>query len=245
MDKAKSDQKIELKAEKRTVFGKKLKKLRRDGLLPANIYGENFASQAVTIPAIDFYKTFKKAGETHIVYLTVKGENQALPVLIHNVQRHPVNHNILHFDLRKVDLQKKLETEVPIKLVGESDAIVQKKGVLQTISDSVVIEALPQHIPSAIEVDITVLKEVNDEVKVKDLKTSAEFAFKEDPEKTIVRITEHKEEETAPQIEAVAPEITGEKPAKGEAVAEGEAAPAEEKAAEAAEKKAEEPAKES
>lgn len=210
-----------LEVKKREVFGKKLSAMRAQGLLPANIFGENFTSQAVVIAVKDFMKVFKKAGETQMITLTLDGKE--LPVLIKNVQRHPVSQLLLHVDLRKVDLTKKIETEVPIKLVGESPAVAQNKGVLLTIAESVMVEALPQAIPSAIEIDIAVLKELNDEIKVKDLKTSADYVFKDNPEKPIVRISAHKEETVETQV--VAPEtveVTTEK--KEEPAAEAEPA---------------------
>lgn len=219
-----TDQKITLVAKKREVFGKKLKALRKIGVLPANIYGEGFTSRAITVGKIDFNRLLKKAGETHVVYTAIGDEAEEIPVLIHAVQRHPVSNSILHIDLRKVDLKKKLETEVPVKIIGESEAVTQSKGDMQTLFDSVLVEALPEKIPSEIEIDITVLKEVNDEIKVKDIKATDDFTVKDDPEKVLVRITEHKEEELTPQTEAVETEITEEKPVE---TAEGEAAPTE------------------
>lgn len=193
---------LTLAVKKREVFGKKLNAVRGQGLLPANIFGEQFASQAIVFPFKEFIKVFKKAGETQIVML--KLGDQDIPALIKNVQRHPVSHLLLHVDFRKVDLTKKIETEVPIKLMGESEAVAQNKGVLLTLAESVMVEALPTLIPLAIEIDITTLKELNDEIKVKNLKTNADYLFKSDPEKIIVRISAHKEESIETQV--VAPE---------------------------------------
>lgn len=217
-----------LNATKRTELGKKVKKLRTEGKIPANIYGEGFTSQAVTVEGPLFQKLFKKAGETQIVYVTVEGAKEALPVLIHNVQYHPLSHQMLHADLRKVDLTKKIETEVPVQIIGESEAVISKNGVLQTLSDTVLVEALPDHIPHEIVIDISILKEINDEIKIKDLKVSGDYVFKDDIEKSIVRITEHKEEEVTPQTEAPETEITEQK-AEGEEATEGEEAKTETK----------------
>ncbi len=209
---------LTLVVKKREIFGKKLKAVRAQNKLPANIFGENFTSQAVTVAFKDFIKVFKKAGETQIVTLTL--DNQKLPILIKNVQYHPVSRLILHIDLRKVDLTKKIETEVPIKLIGESPAVGQNKGVLLTLAESVMVEALPQAIPTAIEVNITHLKELNDEIKVKDLPTSADYVFKDDAEKVIVRISEHKEESIETQV--VAPETVEVTTEKKDEAEEGE-----------------------
>ncbi|OGK21712.1 hypothetical protein A3C23_00055 [Candidatus Roizmanbacteria bacterium RIFCSPHIGHO2_02_FULL_37_13b] len=217
---SKKEHEFELSVAKREIFGKKLNKIRKSGLIPANIYGEGFKSQAVSINQIAFHKTFKKAKETQVVYLKIDNSKDNIPVLIHNVQHHPIDNKVIHIDFRKVDLQKKIETEVPVKFIGESEAVSQKKGVFQTISDTLLVEALPDKIPSQIEVDISNLKEVNDQIQVKSLKISTDYVFKEDPEKTIVRITEHKEEEIAPQTEAPTTEVTEQK----EEVVEGEVA---------------------
>ncbi len=203
-------EKILLNVDERKVFGKKLKQIRKQGILPANIYGEAFESTAVQLPVKDFLKTYKKAGETQIVYITYK--NDELPVLIQNLQDHPLTGDFLHVDFRKVNLKKKIQTEVPISLIGESEAVIQSKGILLNISDSVNVEALPEDIPSEIEVDISVLKELDDEVKVSDLKINGNFLVIDEPEKVIVRITEHKEESTETEITTPdAVEITSEK----------------------------------
>lgn len=234
-----SEVKQHLDAKKRDVFGKKLKRFRKDGAVPANIYGPGFKSQAISIVWKDFNKTYRIAQETGIVYL--KLEKQEVPVLIKNVQRHPVTSGILHVDFRKVDLSKNIETEVPLKIVGESPAVVQKGGVLLTHTDHIKLEALPENIPHEIEIDISNLTEVGSEIKVSDLKRSDKYTIKEDAEKLVLAITEHKEESLEPETAAAEPEVITEK-AEGETLegeAPEEAAEGEKKAAPAQEEKKE------
>lgn len=209
MKKQKKETVYTLDSQKREVFGKKLKSLRKRGKIPGNIYGENFKSQAIDFDSHEFNKLFRKTGETQLI--TLKLADTTVPVLVHEVQKHPISDQILHVEFRKVDLLKKIETEVPISLVGESPAVMQNKGVLLTPTESVLIEALPDHIPQKIEVDISGLNEVGDEIKVSNLKVSSEYEFKDDPEKILVSIIEHKEEEVTPQVEAVETEITEQK----------------------------------
>lgn len=219
-----SKDKIKLTVQKRTVFGKKLKKLRKQGQLPANIFGEDIKSQAVVLPVKEFLQAYRKIGETQIVYLLL-GNKEELPVLIQNVQRHPATDLLVHADFRKVNLKKKVETEVPIKFVGQSEAVSQNKGILLTITESLRVEALPGAIPSVIEVDTSVLKELDDEIKVRDIKILGDYVIKENPEKTVVRITAHKKETVETQV--VAPEtveVITEKKVEGEVPAEGEKA---------------------
>lgn len=222
LKKAGDKDKIQLIVQKRNVFGKKLKGLRKQGKLPANIFGEDIKSQAVVLSVKEFLKAYRKTGQTQIVYLQLDSKGE-LPVLIQNVQYHPVTDFLLHADFRKVDLAKKIETEVPVKFIGKSEAVTQNKGILLTMSELLRIEALPGAIPNLIEVDISSLKELNDEIKVKDIKIVGDYVIKESSEKTIVRITVHKEETVETQVLAPeAVEVTTEKKVEGEAPVEGE-----------------------
>lgn len=205
------ESKLLLNVTERKVFGKKLKKVRREGNVPANIFGQDFKSQSVSAQIKDFTKVYKVAQETGVVYLNL--DKKELPVLIKNVQIHPVNDTILHVDFRKIDLKQKIQTEVPIKVIGNSEAVSIKGGVLLTQSENLLIEALPTDIPHEIEIDITSIKELGQEVKVSNLPKSDKYEVKDDPNKVIVSVVQHKEEEILPQTApAVAPEVITAKP---------------------------------
>jgi len=211
--------KTELVVKKRDVFGKKLKALRADGKLPGNIYGKDFESTAVSLDSHDFSKIFKKVGETQVLYVDL--DKKEIPVMVGNVQIHPVTGHFLHVDFKKVDLKKKIEAQVPVNIVGEPEAVHQHIGELHTLIDTLTIEALPSDMPQEIEIDVTGLKEVDDQITVSDLKKSGDFAFMDEPDTVIVKIAEHKEESIEPEVPAEA--------AEGEASAEGEAPADEEK----------------
>ncbi len=213
MKKTASSEKLTLQVQPRTVFGKKLRKLRHEGLIPANIFGPKFKSTSVSIQFKDFVKTYKVAKETGIVYLAL--DKESIPVLIKHVQRHPVTDGVLHVDFRKVDLKKKIQTEVPVKTTGVSEAVTQKAGVLLTLSETLLVEALPQDIPQAIEVDISSIKELGQEIKVADLSKSAVYEIKTPVEKVVVSVVQHKEESVTPETTATAPEVIGEVPVEG------------------------------
>lgn len=200
-----SSEKVSLKVESRQVFGKKLTKIRRQGFVPGNIYGPDFKSQSVSVLQKDFLKTYKKVGETGVIYLSLDKDN--IPVLIKMIQKHPVSGFLLHIDFRKIDLSKKISTAVPVKTIGISEAVSQKGGVLLIQSDALLIEALPEDIPSYIEVDISVIKEIGQEIKVADLKKSDKFEIKTPVEKVIVAVIAHKEESITPETAVAAPEI--------------------------------------
>ncbi len=213
MKKTVASEKLVLKVTPRAIFGKKLKKMRHEGLVPANVFGPEFKSVSVSVPFKDFAKTYKTAKETGVIYLSLNKEE--VPVLIKQVQRHPVTDDILHVDFRKVDLKKKIQTEVPVKTTGVSEAVAQKSGVLLTLSETLLVEALPQDIPQAIEVDISSIKELGQEIKVADLPKSTAYEIKTPVEKVVVSVVEHKEESVTPETTAAAPEVIGEAPVEG------------------------------
>lgn len=223
--------KITLQATPRTVFGKSVRKIRKDGTIPGNIFGKDFKSQAILLNPKDFHTAYKQTGETGLMYVEMDGKS--IPTLIADIQYHPSADSILHVDLRKVDLTVKTEAEVPVKFIGESVAVAQKNGVLIHQMDHITVEALPADIPHTIEVDISALAEIGDEIKVSSLPKSATYEIKDDPEKTIVSVTEHVEEVIEVQTTTEAPEILTAKPdEEGAEGTEAGAAPAAEPAKE-------------
>jgi len=198
-------EKLLLKVEKRTLFGKKLKKSRQEGKIPANIFGSNYQTQAVFVNFKDFFSVYKKAKETGVVYLVL--DKEEVPVLIQNPQFHPVSDQLLHVEFRKIDLTKTVQTMVPTKVIGISPAVQEKQGVLLTHLNELKVEAKPEQIPNIIEVDISILKEINQEIRVKDLPKSENYQIIDEPEKVIISVTVHKEEDITPQTTIQTPEI--------------------------------------
>ena len=94
-------------------------------MVPGNIYGPDFKSKSVSVVYKDLIKTYKLVGETGVVYLNLDKEN--IPVLIKSIQKHPLSSSLLHIDFRKIDLTKKIETNVPVKTTGISEAVSQKQ----------------------------------------------------------------------------------------------------------------------
>lgn len=209
--------KLTLKVTLRTVFGKKLKKLRYTGVIPANIFGPDYKSKSITVPFKEFIHTYKTAKETGVIYLSL--DKEEVPVLIKSVQHHPVTNAILHVDFRKIDLKKKVQTEVPVVTTGVSEAIAQKGGILLTQTALLLVEALPEEIPQKIEIDISSLKELGSEIKVSDLPKSPKYEIKTLADKVVVSVVAHKEESTVAETTAATPEVLTE--AKPEEGAEG------------------------
>ncbi|HUD20029.1 MAG TPA: 50S ribosomal protein L25 [Patescibacteria group bacterium] len=234
--------KYTLTGEKRELVGKKVKHLRREGKLPATIYGKKIKSASISISTDAFHKVYEEAGETGLVQLSVGGDTR--PVLIHSVQVDPVSYVPLHVEFHQVDLKEKVHAKVSVELTGDSPAIAQKLGVLLSVLRDVEVEALPTDLPEKILVDISKLAEVNQELKVSDLSVASGVTVLTDGTLTIVKVgplvTKEAEalaaseaaaaaEAAALKAEAATPTTEGQVPAAEGAPAKPEAAQNEEK----------------
>ena len=204
---------IKLKADKREVTGRKVKRLRSEGIIPANVYGKDVKSSTIQVDEKEFTKVFKEAGETGLIDLTVGKEKK--PVLVHDVQVHPVTEDLLHVDFLQVNLKEKVKTQVPVELIGESPADKSGLGTLVHHLMEVEVEALPTDLPEKFEVDVSGLEEVDSFLTVADIKTSGEVTILDEEDKLVAKVDPLREEE---EIEV--PE-TDEESAEGEEKAEG------------------------
>jgi len=213
---------LKLTAKKREILGRKVKKLRKEGILPANIYGKNIKSLGIEIALKDFTKVYQEVGETGLVDLSVEKETNIRPVLIHNVQRDPVEGTFLHVDFHQVSLTEKVKATISVELIGESPAETQKLGILVQIISEIEVEALPADLPEHFQVDVSKLANVGDQIKVIDLMVDKKkIELKVDENQIVAKI------EPLAKEEAVAPPPTAEMPVEAEAVS-GEKKPAEE-----------------
>lgn len=219
-----------LTVQKRNLTGRKVKKLRKEGIIPGNIFGKGVKSLSVQVGKKDFFPVLKKAGETGIVELSVEGESGKRPILITNVQYGPASGFILHADFHQVDLKEKVTAKVPLAIAGESPAVRDQLGALLTPVDEIEVEALPMDLPEEIAVDIGGLAELDQELKVKDLSVdTGKVTIKADPELVIAKIGPliSKEAEEQAKADAAAQAATA-TPAPGEVIEapkEGEAKP--------------------
>jgi len=191
-------EKIKLTVEKRKVTGREVKALRQQGILPANIYGKKEKSLSVQLEAKSFLPVFKEVGETGLIELKVADEKETRPVLIHNVQFHPVDETPLHVDFYQVDLKEKVTTKVPVELIGESPAVKDKIGILIQPLSEVEVEALPADLPEKIEVNISGLKAINGAVAVSDVKLPEGVKILTEGKEILVKIEPLAKEEVAP-----------------------------------------------
>lgn len=211
-------QAITLKATERRVVGKGVKKLRKSGELPVSVFGKDIKSKALTVNAIEFMKVYTKAGETGLVEL--KYDGGAHHTLISNVQIHPVTRQILHVEFHGVKLTEKIKAKVPVELIGDSPAVQNNIGLLLQTLKEVEVEALPTDLPEKIEVDVTKLTEIDQQVTVGELKVPAGVEVLTPGEEIVVKVAPAVSQETQKELAA-------EEAAKAAAVAESGAAPVE------------------
>ena len=196
------------KAETRKITGRKVKSLRKLGLIPAVVYGKKAKTSNLQILAKDFAKLHSQAGESTLVYLQIEGEKEDRPVLIRSVISHAVSEQVLHVEFHQVDLKEKVKAAVPVKLVGEAPAEKDHLGILVQQLNEIEVEALPTDMPEHFEIDVTALSEVNQSILVKDIKVSAKFEILTDQTQIIAMIEqlakEEVKEEVAPTVEVPA-----------------------------------------
>ena len=218
---------LSLKVEKRSVLGKKVKKLRKEGVLPANIYGKDVKSLSVQVSLKEFDKVYKEMGETGLIDLAVDSEIR--PVLIHNVQLDPLNGFPLHADFFQVNLKEKVKAMIPVIPVGTPAAVTDKVGLLLAPLSEVEVEALPEDLPEKIEVNVKHLAVVDEKITVGDLKVQPGVTILTDAGQVVVKIGElvsKEAEELAAQEAALAEAAKAE--AAAEAAPEAPEAPKEE-----------------
>ncbi len=208
--------KVELKVSPREVLGKKVKRLRREGAIPANVYGHGLESVAIQVPKEDLVHLLHSAGRNEIVYLRLDGE-EPRPVFLRQIQRNPVTDVILHVEFYQISLKEKVRMEVPLALVGTPPAEQTYGGTLLHSLDRIAVEGLPTEIPSAIEVDVSGLEEIDATIYVRELSVPGEITVLTDPDQVVAKIA-------PPQVEKEPEEEVAE---EGEEVAEGEEAAAE------------------
>ncbi|GAK04869.1 LSU ribosomal protein L25p [Geomicrobium sp. JCM 19037] len=175
------------------------RKLRKDGYVPAVLYGKKTESTAVSVPSIEFMKTLREAGRNGIIDLFVDGDGKKHQVMVHDVQNDILKGDTTHIDFFEVDMKSELDADVAVNLVGDAPGEAEG-GVLSHMMFTISVRALPTEIPEQIEVDISGLG-IGDSIAVADLKSGKNFEFNNDDEETVVAVL-------APTIE--------EEPAEGE-----------------------------
>jgi len=200
----------------RTVVGKAVAKLRREGTLPASIYGRGLESVAVQLPYVQARDLMNSHGYNSLINVQVEGESAPRPVVVKQVDQNPVTRELWHVDFYQVDLTRKISGPVTVHFIGESPAVRDLNGIFVMHADTVEVEALPADMPESLEISLDSLTDYDTYLYAKDIQTGPGVEVMSDPEYLLASVTR--------------PRITAE--AAEEALAEGEQA---EEGAEAAE----------
>lgn len=197
--------------QQRSVLGKRVHRLRRDGVLPANIYGRGLESMPVQLDAREALTMLRTHGLNNLFTIRVDGEGEPRSVVVRDVDRHPTTREVRHIDFFQVDLTRPIQAAVPIVLTGDAPAVQRHGGILVTGIDSVLVDALPGDLPSTIETSVESLTELDAVLTVGDISFPEGVTPLTDPEIAIARIARPRlilsaadEEEAAEEAEEAA-----------------------------------------
>ncbi len=181
---------FKLKAARREVLGKRNRFLRRQGITPAHLFGHGIESQALQCDTIELKSVVAHAGETRLISLKIEGDKEPKSVFVREIQRDALGKQLIHVDLYQVKKGEKMEVDVPIVIVGESPAMKGKGRMLSHGITELSIECLPEKVPPQIEVDISILEDVEQAIHVKDIILDLDITVHADPEQLVVKVTE-------------------------------------------------------
>lgn len=187
------------------------KQIRRQDYIPVVLYGPGVENKNLKVKKGDFERVYNQAGESSLINLKIGDEDQ-VKILVKDMQRDPIKDEIVHIDFYQVKMDEKISTEIPLEFVGESKVVKELGGYLEKHLDTVEVECLPGDLVHQIEVDISVLKTFDDEIKVQDLPVHKGVEIVTDPEEIVANVhmpkgeAEGAGEEEAPEEEAAGEE---------------------------------------
>lgn len=194
---------LEIKSKKRAVLGKKVKALRKEGVVPAVVYGGPVGNIPLELNLKEFLKVFKVAGETTLIKLIVD-DGKPKNVLVHDIVRHPMSGKIEHIDFYEVNMAEKITTKIPLVFVGVAPAVVDLGGVLVKAMQELEVRALPADLPHQIEIDISQLIAFSDKIDVGDINLPKGVETLEKPDTSVAAVVPPRSEA---EIEALKGEI--------------------------------------
>ncbi|HEX6510172.1 MAG TPA: 50S ribosomal protein L25 [Chloroflexota bacterium] len=202
-------QHTELKAEKREMLGKKVRRLRRAGILPATVYGHNVTPVSIQVNSRDFRNLLKHQGRTQLIDLVIADERPR-PVFIKQTALDAKRNELLHIEFFQANLREKVTTRLPLHLVGDSQA-VRDGGILLVVLDHIDIESLPDDVPAGgIEVDISQIEEINGSIHVGDLSAPPGTAIVTPADEVVVKVDPPVAEEVVEEAIAETEELPAE-----------------------------------
>jgi large subunit ribosomal protein L25 len=191
---------IKLEATKRSVIGKKVKVLRKEGILPAVLYGTGIEPIAIELDIRETTRILSQVSGSTLINLVIGKDNHT--VILRDVQVDAIRRDIVHIDFLKVAMDTAIRTVVPVSLVGEAPAVKELGGILVTGLSEVEIEALPGDLPDRISVDLESLEEINASISVGDIFFGTGVTIITEPSEVLARIVPQAvEEEVVEEVE--------------------------------------------
>ncbi len=201
---------IELRVQNRSLVGKKTKRLRRSGLIPAILYGPRTEPISLQVKERDLRLALNRAGTNHLMVLTLDEADEPRMTLAREVQRDVVTHSLLHVDFYEVVMTEKITADIPVTLVGESPIVARNAGLLVRGIDSVQVQCLPSQLLESIVVDVSVLEEIEQAVLVEGLEVDEFIEILTNPEEVLVKVLPLRLEELVEEeVEAAEVEVIG------------------------------------
>jgi len=192
--------KVKLGAKKRTEMGRKTNRGRKAGQIPAVVYGKGIETQPLWVDSLEFRRLIKKSGESVVIDLNIDGKDNR-NVIIHEIQKDPLKNNIRHLDFYQVNMKEKIETEVELIFIGESEAVKSLGGVLVKNISHIGVKCLPADLPSHIDVDISKITNFDDHIAIKDIKIPSGIEIEIEPETVVALVTPPRTEEELSSLE--------------------------------------------
>ena len=204
-----------VKLDRRTVTGKKVRQLRRQGVIPVHLYGADIEPSNLQIDSRTLNRLLPQVGANIPVSIEVEDQEMENICFVREVQRHPVTEEVIHVDFLRVDITRTVSAEVPLTLTGTSPAVTQMAGTLLQNVQTLSIEALPMNMPAEIPIDISVLVDFDTTLLVGDVEVPGNVTVLNDPEDTMVRVAPPRlEVETFDDEELEEGEVEGEEGAE-------------------------------
>ena len=191
----------ELKVSHRDILGKKVRFLRREGLTPVNLYGPNIESTPLQAETPLLKRLIARAGRNALITLKVDGAKKPRVVMVRDIQRDPLNDELLHVGFFQVEMTHRVRAEVPLLFLGEAPAAKTSRSMLIQNLTALQVEALPADLPRNIEVDLSVLEEIDQAIHVRDLPVDEAVEVLNEPDQVVVHVLESKVEKLVEEIE--------------------------------------------
>ena len=185
---------IELRVASREVLGKKVRFLRRQGIIPLHLFGHNVESIALQCDEPQLKRVLAQAGKTRLISLKLDKGKKPRNVVVREVQRDMRTDGLLHVDLYQIKMTEKIRVEVPVVVVGEAPALKSKENMLLQELNSLTVECLPNEIPANVKVDLSSLTERDQAIRVESIILGKEVAILNDPELVVVKVSSRPKE---------------------------------------------------